>query len=131
MAERQISVDLTPGPASPPARPRRRRRARPLRNHAQIQRMLESLFSQVMDRQQYLEEGDPGYVQGQNTPNPTYWVLTDKERLAILNRQIGHLIELIPIRETEDKVSDLEHQIEELMAQIHERAPWMLQGGGE
>ena len=58
-------------------------------------------------------------------------MLADKERLAILNRQIGHLIELIPIRETEDKVSDLEHQIEELMAQIHERAPWMLQGGGE
>ena len=112
-------------------RPRRiRRRTKPRRTRKQIQLMVETLFTQVENRRQYLQPDDPGYRAGEQTPDPNYWVLSDKERLDILNRYTSHLINLLPIREAEDKVAMLERQIEDLMSLIQQRAPFILQGGG-
>ena len=94
-----------------------------------LQRLLEEdLF--LLAQQKYLQPGQKGYVEGEETPNPLYVETTAKERIAMRLSLARELRSHLPLREAEQRVDELEAQLGELLQVIQTNAPYLLQGNG-
>ena len=103
------------------------RNVRKFRKTDAIQRYIEEQIYALDLRDQNLKPGQKGYVEGEDTPNPEYLVdLSAKERMQC----IGHLKSLLPIREAEQSVEELEASLMQLLQLIEQRAPFLLPGKG-
>ena len=81
-----------------------------------------------MTQKEYLQPGQKGYVEGEETPNPLYVDTTAKERIAMRLNLARELRSHLPLREAEQRVEELEAQLGELLQVIQTNAPYLLQG---
>ena len=94
-----------------------------------LQRFLEEQVF-LLTQQKYLQPGQDGYVEGEETPNPLYVEMTAKERIATRLTLARELRSHLPLREAEQRVDELEAQLGELLQVIQTNAPYLLQGNG-
>ena len=92
-----------------------------------VQRYWEDMIREIETCPKYLEEGQEGYITGENTPNPEY-ISSPTTRLKMRAQAMSKLQALLPIHEVEQRAEELEAKIMELLEIIQQKAPSLLQG---
>ena len=77
--------------------------------------------------QEYLQEGEEGFIAGENFENPEY-IDSLRQRRKLRYECMVKLQALLPIHEAEERIAELEQKIIHLMGLIEERAPFLLPG---
>ena len=76
---------------------------------------------------EFLEEGEDGYIAGENTPNPDY-IDSPGARLRLRMQCMTKLQGLLPIHEAEQRIEAVEQKFIQLLAVIQEKASFLLPG---
>lgn len=94
-----------------------------------LQRLLEEqLF--LLSQRPHLQEGQEGYVEGENPPNPLYAKMATKERMTMKLSIAKDMRAHLPSREAEQRIDELEGQLGEIRQLLHANAPFLLPGNG-
>ena len=107
--------------------PRRTKRVKRLRTTEALQRYLEKQIHALDSMEPYLQPGQKGYVEGQDTPNPGY-INSPTERMRIRLQCMNQLKSLLPIHEAEQHLEELEAKLMQILQLIEQRAPFLLSG---
>ena len=105
------------------------KRIRKYRTTEAIQRFWEEQIRVLQDKNPHLLPGQKGYVAGEDTPNPDYLEkLSAKERMQLQIQCMVKLQALLPTHEAEERVTEAEQKIMQLLQVIEEKAPYLLPG---
>lgn len=99
-----------------------RKRAPQLRTPRQHQLFLERLICDFQIRNPLLTPRDPGYIPGQQTPNPYYWNLSDRDRATTLLNALRMLVTVCGDRELEERADKLEKNYGQLVELLQHKA---------
>lgn len=102
-------------------------RVRKFRTTDALQRLLEEQLY-LLSQQKFLQEGQKGYVEGEDTDNPEYVDMPAKERLSLRMSIARELRAHLPIHEAEQELAALEAKLMQLVQLIEQRAPYLLAG---
>lgn len=102
-------------------------RVRKFRTTDALQRLLEEQLY-LLSQQKYLQPGQKGYVEGEDTENPEYVDMPAKERLSLRMSIARELRAHLPIHEAEQELAALEGKLMRLVQLIEQRAPYLLAG---
>ena len=92
-----------------------------------IQAFWENEIYELATMTEFLQEGQEGYIAGQNTPNPDY-IPSPVQRRQLRHRCMVKLQGLLPIHEAEQRIEAAEQKFIQLLAVIQEKAPFLLPG---
>ena len=92
-----------------------------------IQTFWENEIHDLETMQEFLQESQEGYIEGENVKNPEYIASPERRRKMRMECMVK-LQALLPIHEAEQRVGELEAKIIQLMGLIEERAPFLLRG---
>ena len=92
-----------------------------------IQRFWEGYVHELENMKEFLEEGQEGYIEGENTPNPNY-ISKAHQRLRLRFDCMVKLQSLLPFHEAEQRIEAAEQKFIELLTVIQEKAPFLLPG---
>ena len=104
--------------------PRRRKK---FRTTESIQRFWEDHVHELENMKEFLKEGEEGYIEGENTPNPRY-IEAPHQRLKLQIICMTKLQSLLPFHEAEQRIEAAEQKFIELLTVIQEKAPFLLPG---
>ena len=76
---------------------------------------------------EFLEEGEDGYIAGEDTPNPDY-IDSLGARLRLRMQCMTKLQGLLPIHNAEQRIEAAEQKFIQLLTVIQEKAPFLLPG---
>lgn len=92
-----------------------------------IQAFWENEIYELATMKEFLEEGQEGYIAGQNTPNPDF-IKSPVQRRQLRQKSMVKLQSLLPFHEAEQRIEAAEQKFIQLLAVIQEKAPFLLPG---